>query len=678
MRKTLIPVLLFIFVLSVYLKTLSPSVWIGGDAGEVTTAAYVAGILHPSGYPLYTLLGYLFTKLPFGVSVAWKVNLLSAALQAATVVIVYFVILEVLRSVKGVKGINDGNKNRQRNLLATFSALTGSLILAFSYLFWHYALVAEVFPLNNFLVVILFLVLLKWVKTNSQALLFLACFISGLGLCNHLTFLLILPPAFAFALFVSRKFKLEELRYSFLFFLLGLTPYLYLPLRAAQNPPLQWGEPNTLLGFLRMVVRADYGIFTATVGAITEPTNSLAIFLRESRFLHALASNFSFVGVPLFVLGLIFAWQKRRELSNLLVLFAGSLFLAGIFFLGYLNLPISTLHGQGMIERFYLLPLTLSAIFVGLGGYFVFAKILLVRRVRYVFSFLFLTTIIMLILNYRAVDKSSYFLAEDYTINMLKTLKPNDLLIVNGDGPTFLVLYLDLVEKKVKNPYVAQGILGIDWYTHQLASRYQTDFGLSYESRKISLEEFVQSNEQNYRILANTTGDESIEQSEKYGYLPHGLLYEIKDKYEQVEGPAYIEENRKLWQETYSFRSVLPIDSYKSIFDKELVSDIAIAHFNLGVIYDGIGLSQEAIKEYEIAIKINPHNIGAYSNMAFILAKEEKVDEAEDALLTAVKNINVLSKEEDVKSLYSNLVLFYEKIKKNSQRAEEYRLLLSR
>ena len=68
------------FILLIYGRTLYPGV-AGGDSGELIITAYGLGVAHPPGYPLYTLLGHVITWLPVG-SIAWRVNLLSAILDA--------------------------------------------------------------------------------------------------------------------------------------------------------------------------------------------------------------------------------------------------------------------------------------------------------------------------------------------------------------------------------------------------------------------------------------------------------------------------------------------------------------------------------------------------------------------------------------------------------------------
>ena len=51
------------------------------DDGLFILSSYFLGIEHPPGYPLFTLIGHLFTYLPFG-SVAYRVHLASALFGA--------------------------------------------------------------------------------------------------------------------------------------------------------------------------------------------------------------------------------------------------------------------------------------------------------------------------------------------------------------------------------------------------------------------------------------------------------------------------------------------------------------------------------------------------------------------------------------------------------------------
>jgi len=57
-------VLTGLVVFIVYVTTLAPSV-VEIDSGELATVQVLLGIAHPTGYPLFTLLGHLFSLLPF-------------------------------------------------------------------------------------------------------------------------------------------------------------------------------------------------------------------------------------------------------------------------------------------------------------------------------------------------------------------------------------------------------------------------------------------------------------------------------------------------------------------------------------------------------------------------------------------------------------------------------------
>src|SRR5918994_1952753 len=73
----------------IYLRTMLPSTgfW---DTGEAQTVPPTLSIFHPTGFPVYTMLGWLWSQLPLG-EVAWRMNLLSAvcvALSAGFVVLI--------------------------------------------------------------------------------------------------------------------------------------------------------------------------------------------------------------------------------------------------------------------------------------------------------------------------------------------------------------------------------------------------------------------------------------------------------------------------------------------------------------------------------------------------------------------------------------------------------------
>src|SRR6266446_365169 len=189
-----------------------------GDSPELIMAAVTLGVAHAPGYPLFTMLGHLFSLLPFG-SIPFRVNLLSVVCDALTIGVVYFSTFRLTRS----------------QLAAAFAAL----LLAVDPIFWEWSLAAEVFPLNNLLAAVLILLLVAWHQhPERSAFLIAAFFVAGLALTNHQTIVL-LGPAFCFILWRRRSFLLARpslLAIGAAVFVVGLLPYLYVPWAAAHHP----------------------------------------------------------------------------------------------------------------------------------------------------------------------------------------------------------------------------------------------------------------------------------------------------------------------------------------------------------------------------------------------------------------------------------------------------------
>ena len=186
---------LSLFAFVVYLITLAPTV-LPADAGEFQFVPWLPGIAHPTGYPLYTLVGWLWTHLfPMG-EVAWRMNLLSAIFAAITVGLTYSVARQILNKTWPETPLF------ARILAATISA--GAF--AVTHTFWSQAIIAEVYALHAlFVVLILWLALLTGsdVDLNSwRAKLLTLTF--GLGLTHHSTTILLLPAIIAF-LFASYR-----------------------------------------------------------------------------------------------------------------------------------------------------------------------------------------------------------------------------------------------------------------------------------------------------------------------------------------------------------------------------------------------------------------------------------------------------------------------------------------
>ena len=200
-------VLLFSFIL--YVTTLAPTVIWGDSASFAVQVMEMSLKVGAARHPLFIILGRLFSYLPF--EIAYSLNLLSAVTASLTVLMVYLTILEITGS--------------------RVSAIIGAASLAFSHAFWLHAVIAEVYDLNAFFVIAIILVLLKW-RQNPQnpLLLYLAAFLFGLGLSNHLVMALELF-GFLFLVIITDYrilFRLKVLLITICSFLIGNSILIYL------------------------------------------------------------------------------------------------------------------------------------------------------------------------------------------------------------------------------------------------------------------------------------------------------------------------------------------------------------------------------------------------------------------------------------------------------------------
>jgi hypothetical protein len=240
------------FAFLLYLWTLAPTVLYYErpdllDAAMLQAHTYVLGIMQPTGYPTYTMLAHLFTYLPFG-DPAYRSNLASAVFGAAAVFLVFLAGLRLSGRIS--------------------AAAVGALAFAVGNIFWSQAVIAEVYTLNALFVSLIVLVLLVWRDTREDCYLLASAFLMGLSLTHHVTSGLLLPTAALFVLAVDRR-KLLEWRLVLKgagLFVLGLTPYLYLPVRALMGPPISEADPSNFARFWELVAGREFGVHFWTFG----------------------------------------------------------------------------------------------------------------------------------------------------------------------------------------------------------------------------------------------------------------------------------------------------------------------------------------------------------------------------------------------------------------------------
>ncbi len=287
--------LLFIAFFWLYAAMSAPELdW--GDAGESQLAAWTAGLSHPTGYPLFLILGWLWTHTLalIGVEPTRAMTLFSVVCGAASVACIVPATTALLK-----RTVPNSEK------AGILPGLLTAIAFGLSPTFWSQALLAEVYTLH-----VLLLVLFLWVLWEEKPRWGLAAFLYGLFLSHHRTAILWVPGLLLWLWLEARElFRPVPFLRLLGLVLLPQLAYLYIPLRGVVTPYLQqpMGNGETLSlydGSFRAFVEHILGtVFAADVGL----RESLAA--RLGRVWGLLILNVSFFGlVPLVAL----VWSGRH------------------------------------------------------------------------------------------------------------------------------------------------------------------------------------------------------------------------------------------------------------------------------------------------------------------------------------------------------------------------------
>ena len=454
--------LVFFCAFSVYLVTLAPTVtfW---DSGELITAAASLGIPHQPGYPLYGVMGRLFSFIPLG-SVAYRLNLLSAFFCALCVYVIYHVLRALSEDREKEKSAQVGEEadTRSGGLLAVPSLL--ALVLAFVRVFWSQAVVAEVYALNAFFTAALVLVFVKAAQGALATARFfmLSGFIAGLGLVNHESFVLYAPGLLAAWLMVplegGLRVRIRLALIALFFVLLGLSVYIYLPLRAHCGAGLDIGHPDTWASFAWTVRWGEYLREARDLPALLEGALARANLLDPRVAIGGVA-------------GVIFAWRLIRANARL---YLPLLLLLLFYLMGITALTTGSERDEkfGLAAKFFMPVFLLAVVLIGAaagelvnprGG----------RRFRWpLAAVLAFTTAMLLYTNRFPNDFSRHFMAFDYAENSLKSAGEKGVLFTWGDNGVFPLWYLHDVERYRDDVVLAHTpLMTYDWYLRDVNRR---------------------------------------------------------------------------------------------------------------------------------------------------------------------------------------------------------------
>ncbi len=382
-------------VFAVYALTLVPAVGLI-DSGELAAGCFLLNILHPTGYPLYTLLGRLVTLVPVG-AVITRVALLSALLGATGTAL-----LVVLARRAGANQVP--------------AAVTGCLV-GLSLPVWANAVDAEVYCLTLVMLAMLWLAALDERGATLPALAFFA----GLSLTNHMSAVLALCGIGLFLL-LERRGRFARLVPRLVpFFLLGLSAYVYLPVRARVGPLVPWGDPQRLEQFIWHITGKQYQVwmFSSSLGEVLR---------NAARGLGIVGRSLLWVLVPAVLWGWVRLWRTRRPLA---VGLAVTVLLTFAYAANY-NIPD--------IEAYYLPAMTALVIptAVGLEA--------LARRAGRLRWGLLLLVPAAAALNWQTADRSDDFVAHDHALNTLQSAAPDATIITDWWDLYSAALYLQQVD----------------------------------------------------------------------------------------------------------------------------------------------------------------------------------------------------------------------------------------
>jgi tetratricopeptide (TPR) repeat protein len=424
------------------------------DSGEMIAASYRLGISHPPGYPLFCLLGRLFSFIPVG-TVAFRFNLLSGLFVLFSLCFLGLSCLAFLKIDK---------KSKLTPRFGITAVLLGLVFLFSCRSVFSQALTAKgcVYTLT-----LCFLSVFLWFRVKSHenelsaSLVLFVLFLWALGLSNHWESEVLWGPFIVYWFYQEKThWDVKRVFQALSVIVVGLSLYLYLPLRAALGVLPSWGDPKSLSGFMWVITRESYrGL---------EP-----LFRNASFYLSFLKEYFDILlayWMPGFVIvaliGLFYLWRNIRKL------FFSTLILYLPVVLAILAVPREETK---FLMTVYLVSTQGVVAFWGFVGIFFVMKKLFELNSRFsvwAVILLFVFGSFWIWQTFKKEDKSQYCLASDFSINALKSLPEKSIFLAEGDNYVVPLFYERFVEGFRKDIVFLPSIfLFHDWGWRQLAAQ---------------------------------------------------------------------------------------------------------------------------------------------------------------------------------------------------------------
>jgi hypothetical protein len=561
--------------LLLYLLTAAHDV-VGGDTPEFLIASRTLGVPHAPGFPLLTMLGYLFSWVPIG-SIAFRIGLLAVLCSVATVAIVYATVWR-LTSMRA-------------------PAAAAGLALACTPLFWTWSLQAEAFPLDNVLAALVVFFLVCWHQhADRRRYLLGAAFVFGLAVSNQQT-AVFLVPALVYLVWVHRQDLDRQWRtvgYAAVAVAAGFLPYLYVPIAALGHSPTNWDDVQSLSSFVRLFFRGDYGGLTSQGGGA--PTGSNVAV----RTLY-LARGFGLVVGVLSLLGAVHAYRTVRWYFWFVVL---GVTVTGVGFLLFSDVDPTNDIGLYVLERFFLLPLVVAAPLVALSvvwlGELVVSRrpsLSLQRASAAIAAIVVAASLVVVGVNYSAVNVSNDHVTGNYARDVIEGLKPHTILFATGDEGDTAELYLTSVAGiRPDVTVLIAAELGTPWYAQVLRQN-----GQIHVPAKVSTLSIIRANPGRPVAFTGPAPDSSLDGT--YYLYPDGLVSVL----EKVGHPILVTRDEADNEAQLARIHVPDYRTIKQVSAEPVILDhYANIPYRIGQAYALAGQKAQAIAWYRKAMAMDP------------------------------------------------------------------------
>jgi hypothetical protein len=340
--------LAFLLPLALYVASTSSyvSYW---DTAEMQTVPYILGIAHPTGFPAFVLIGWIFTHIFAVGTVAWRMGVLCGLAMAGAAALVY-----VLARQFDVE---------------PFVAFGSALLFAVGTVAWTRGTRAEVHAFVAFFAALALVSAVRWYRSGEpRALVWLAVAL-GVGIATHLVIGLLVPGIAVLMIRRYRELQWRVLALPIALIVGSLALYLYLPLRSAYvtshhldptsqlgvpvgRPYWDYAHPASLSGLRRELAGSDFNVGQGLAGIIS-PARYAKMGLQ---YTNAARDEFGWIALVAALLGLALVTRDEPLLGS------------GLFLAVALPVPfVLNYRAESDIERYFLTSFWLIAAMAGVG-----------------------------------------------------------------------------------------------------------------------------------------------------------------------------------------------------------------------------------------------------------------------------------------------------------------------